>query len=99
MENSHKAQTQTPSQHDRAPIIAWDRLVFSLFCTDFSCVAASFNKKLCKSQRESFDRLSEEDVEALETLKVKLVEAKVLILPPFHGDHKLGTEACSYKIC
>lgn len=55
--------------------------IFRQFVPNFARVGAFLNKKLPKGQAQTFDELSDEKVPALEMLKAKLVEPRVLTLP------------------
>lgn len=55
------------------------------------------NKKVKKSQQQTFNELLDNKISALETLKGKLVEPLVLSLSNSQGAYTVDTDACNMQ--
>lgn len=63
----------------------------------FACVVTLLNKQPRNGPLEAFYRLSDEQITALETLKVKLIESPELGLQRLQGDYMVDTDAYNKK--
>lgn len=72
--------------------------VIRRFVPNFAGVATLLNKKLRKDHLQTFDGLSYKEITALETLKAKLIELTVLVLPRLQDDYKIDTDAFDKRI-
>lgn len=61
-------------------------------------VATPLNKKLRNGQPQTFDKLSNDEITALERLKIKLANPVVLELSLWQGDYTVDTDACDKQI-
>lgn len=72
--------------------------MFCRFVPGFTLIAGALNKKLWKSQAQTFDGLSDEEFEALETLRARLKKSPVLALTQSQGDHIVDTDPCDKQM-
>lgn len=68
--------------------------VFYHFFPKLAFVVASLNRKLRKGRLQISDRLNDDEITCLETLKAKLVEPPLSAFPLPQGDYTLVTDAC-----
>lgn len=69
--------------------------MFLRFGLNFAGIATARNIKLRKGQAQTFEGLSGEDVNALETIEAKLIELSVLVPLRSRDDYTVDTDQCN----
>ena len=72
--------------------------VYRRFVPNFSRIAKPLNQRLMKGQQTTWGDLNEEEQQACETLKDKLVNPPILVLPRLGRRYTIDTDACDVQV-
>ena len=72
--------------------------VYRRFVKGFAKIAAPLNRKTGKDQPFEFEVLTDEEYEAFEELKKRLISPPILALPRYGKRYTLDTDACGYQV-